>query len=90
VISAVLEDDYLLGYNGINLCRQWPVFQRDLLETEYQFTAMNQVVSTADSLLTSLKKREREIYCTENSARYTRLQNCSFNQFAMVVICRRE
>jgi len=25
----------------------------------------------------------KEIYCTENSARYTRLQNCSFNQFAI-------
>ena len=32
----------------------------------------------------------KEIYCTENSARYTRLQNCSFNQFAIVVICRSE
>ena len=30
----------------------------------------------------------KEIYCTENSARYTRLQNCSFNQFAIVVIRR--
>jgi hypothetical protein len=30
------------------------------------------------------------IYCTENSARYTGLQNCSFNQFAIVVIRRRE
>ena len=32
----------------------------------------------------------KEIYCTENSARYTRLQNCSFNQFATVVIRRSE
>ena len=30
----------------------------------------------------------KEIYWTENSVRYTRLQNCSFNQFAKVVICR--
>jgi hypothetical protein len=30
----------------------------------------------------------KEIYCTENSLRYTRLQNCSFNQFAIVVIRR--
>jgi len=30
----------------------------------------------------------KEIYCTENSWRYTRLQNCSFNQFAIVVIRR--
>jgi hypothetical protein len=30
----------------------------------------------------------KEIYYTENSARYTGLQNCSFNQFAIVVICR--
>ena len=30
----------------------------------------------------------KEIYCTENSARYTRLQNCSFNQFAIVVTGR--
>jgi len=30
----------------------------------------------------------KEIYCTENSARYTRLQNCSFNQFAIVVVRR--
>ena len=35
------------------------MFQRNLLETEYQFTAVNQLVSTADSLLTSffLKKK---------------------------------
>jgi len=32
----------------------------------------------------------KEIYCTENSARYTRLQNCSFNQFAIVIIRRSE
>jgi hypothetical protein len=30
----------------------------------------------------------KEIYYTENSVRYTRLQNCSFNQFAIVVIHR--
>jgi len=30
----------------------------------------------------------KEVYCTENSPRYTRLQNCSFNQFAIVVIRR--
>jgi hypothetical protein len=32
----------------------------------------------------------KEIYCTENSAKYTRLQNCSFNQFAIVVFRRSE
>ena len=30
----------------------------------------------------------KDIYCTENSGRYTRLQNCSFNLFAIVVIRR--
>jgi hypothetical protein len=30
----------------------------------------------------------KEIYCTGSLARYTRLQNCSFNQFAIVVIRR--
>jgi hypothetical protein len=32
----------------------------------------------------------KEIYCTENSARYTRLQNYFFTQFAIVVIRRSE
>jgi hypothetical protein len=32
----------------------------------------------------------KEIYCTKNSARYTRLQNCPFNQFTIVVIRRSE
>jgi len=30
----------------------------------------------------------KEIYCTEKSVKYTRLQNCSFNQFAVVVTRR--
>jgi len=30
----------------------------------------------------------KEIYCTEKSVKYTRLQNCSLNQFAIVVTRR--
>ena len=30
----------------------------------------------------------KEIYCTEKSVKYTRLQNCSLNQFAVVVFRR--
>jgi hypothetical protein len=32
----------------------------------------------------------KEVYCTEYSARYTRLQNCPINQFATFVILRSE
>jgi len=30
----------------------------------------------------------KEIYCKEKSVKYTRLQNCSLNQFAIVVTSR--
>ena len=30
----------------------------------------------------------KEIYCTQKSVKYTRLQNCSLNQFAIVVTRR--
>jgi len=30
----------------------------------------------------------KKIYCTEKSVKYTRLQNCSLNQFAIVVTRR--
>jgi hypothetical protein len=38
----------------------------------------------------SHRLRWLDFYCTENSARYARLQNCFFNQFAIVVIRRSE